>query len=355
MASSLIALADCLREPLSSVTHLNIHLNGEDTCTVDNPLIVAAAAAVRILSPVCSPLTHITVSGEVRTWGETTYTLLLQAASAVCAETLTHFSFNMQARLVKSQMKQGQEDQVLTSGCNFLLDDTASDALSSLTSLTHLKLEHGSVCDQEAWAALPITLQCLDICSQYINLPDNLILPNLRKLCMKQCDCYDLLDLLKACPLLQQLALVRLHSPTGPAEQQDLEEVMTHSLWCAKNGGGIHCTPVTESHQGVAGETQSPLAPWDMLVALPVMPTITNFRINFLDSQAGQHLFVNPVRLLHHIPRLCPRLQILCIEHVLQLDLDLVELHVCSSLRILELHDSDDVSGEEVLMVLKAL
>lgn len=357
MENDLLSLAACLTQPLSSVTQLSIQLRGEDTRELENPLIVAAATAVRILGPLCGSLTHITVSGQVRTWAENTYTFLLDAASAVCAASLTHFSFSMQVRHMKQSLRPGEQDVLLECGCDFLLDLTACEALSSFTRLTYLKLQHGSVSDPLVWAVLPPSLQCLEICSPYCDIPDDHVFHNLHKLCMLECDCYNLIQLLEACPLLQQLHLVQLYTPTCPEELEDLEEIMKHPVWCANNSGHTRCTPVARLHQAGAWEPGDPvhMAPWVVLPALPVMPTISIFRFNFIDGQTGPHLFLDPVPLLHHIPRLFPHLEVLCMEHVLKLDADLTELYSCSSLRQLDLRGCGAVTGEALLALAEAL
>ncbi|MEW5304737.1 MAG: hypothetical protein WDW36_007328 [Sanguina aurantia] len=330
--ADLSAIAACLSQSLSSVTQLSIQLRGEDAHgAARNPLVRAAAAAVRVLGPLCGPLTHITVSGEVRVWGENTYTRLLRAASAVCAPSLTHFSFSMQARLPTAQLQLqlggGQEDKVLECGCDFLIDVTACTALRSLTRLTHLRLERGSLCDGEAWAALPSSLQSLDMCSPYCSLPQHLLplphpslLPSLHSLSLLSCGCHRLVQLLRACPKLQQLKLVELRSPDCASEQQDLRDILVHPM-----------------------------------AAFPVLPTVTDVCFDFANKRPCQFLPAHPLKLLHHIPRAIPNLEVLRLDNVLLLDSDLTQLDGCASLRKLRLNYSDHVTGAALLRLATAL
>lgn len=142
MEEDLTGLAALLHNSLSHVTQLTVQLTGQDTSRVQKPSITAAAAAVHILGPLCGSLTHITVTGEVRTnGGEQTYTLFLNAASTVASQTLTHLSFRIRAmghRWTKHHgpfgdpysLEFGNEDDLLQSGRDFLLNGSGCDALS---------------------------------------------------------------------------------------------------------------------------------------------------------------------------------------------------------------------------------
>lgn len=149
MELDLNGIAACLHVRLSLITQLSIQLKENETSmyhslTFSNPKQVAAAAsAVRLLGPLCTALTHITVCS---TMPETPSSCspLLNAVKAVCAASLTHLSFTMPSK-TPSQMTcfgvsgTSPRDMMTTSleqGCEFTLDNSACDALRSQNSHT---------------------------------------------------------------------------------------------------------------------------------------------------------------------------------------------------------------------------
>lgn len=352
MEEDLASLASCLQPSLCSVTQLSIQLQGEDNPNRHNLIIETAAAAVRILGRFCSPLTHVLVSGDVRSWGENTFTPLLDVASAVCSSSLTNFSFSMQARYPHVIMRGLGKDDVLETGCDFSLNKPGAVALSSCSRLTHLRLEHGDIYDdQGVWAALPASLQCLDMRELSTSPPEGHLLPNLVNLVLQSSDCYCLRRVMQACPNLKHLTLKQLCTPTCVEEQTDLAFIMENVAWCPSDVSGSHYPSVKRLAQAPSFLQPTYLAPWEVLAALPSMPTITNFKFDFTFEVLDEQQLFNQGRLLHHIPRAFPHIKHLRLEHVLLLDSDLTELQACTSLSRLELWDSANITEDALLLL----
>ncbi|MEW5318481.1 MAG: hypothetical protein WDW38_009700 [Sanguina aurantia] len=332
MEDELSDLTTCLDQSLESVTQLTIQLKGRDTGKVDNDIVNLAAAAVRILGPFCGPLTHITVCGEVvlekiKCFGASpifTFTPLVQAAGSVCPSSLTHLRFSMLLRAgwgTPASLGKAQCQNFVPDGAFCIqLDDGASEALASLTHLTHLWLEHGDVSDNTLWDFLPSSLQSLGMHTllSHRSAPQTLK-PNLRELTLKFSSCSQLLKLMAMCPQLTGLDLATLQMPCSPEELADLGDIMSHPAWCANNSSGQKCTPVTELLQATEWEVLDPEASAAILAALPVMPTITKFVYEYMDTP-GQTPPPNSANLLHHITRAFPYLKTLRISDVPFLD-----------------------------------
>lgn len=365
MTSDLVRIVSGLQQSLSSVSQLTIQLRGEDPRKVLNPIIKAAAMAVSILGPACGPLTHISVSCEVRACGQNTYTPLIDAASRVCTPSLTHLSFSIESRFPLEMLEHPQcisdPEYIMEFGCDFDLESSASESLSSLTRLTHLKLQNGAVDDQAVWAALPASLQSLDMRALNSGLPYGLSLPNLMQIRLRESHCSFIRQLLEASPQSCQLALESLLSPESEDEQRDFQHLMKLASWRASNGGSgsgnPDCTPVTKIERIASLESDSPgyLAPWEVLSAMPTMPYVTKVYFGFADVAGDQFVYEDPVRVLHHIPRAFPNVECLRLLGVLPLDSDLSQLHACTSLCQLKIHESPDVTGYVLLQLAVAL
>ncbi|MEW5304741.1 MAG: hypothetical protein WDW38_009702 [Sanguina aurantia] len=362
MEDELSDLTTCLDQSLASVTQLTIRLAGRDTGEVNNEVVNLAAAAVRILGPFCGPLTHITVCGEVvleevvysGNAPTFTFTPLIAAAAAVCPSSLTHLSFSMQLRACwGSPAPLGKEqcrDLVPDGEFQVLLDSSACDALSSLTRLTHLTLEHGHITAERVWAALPPSLRRLGAHTLRGHAPACMALrPNLRELALERSSCSQLQELMAMCPRLTGLDLATLQMPCSPEELAGLGDIMSHPGWCANSGPsrGLGSAPVTELLQATRWECGVPVDGEGVLASLPVMPTITKFAYEHPDS--GTHCPPpDPARLLHHITRAFPNLQTLHLSHIPRMDSEVRQLQACASLRQLDFECCDDLSGAAI-------
>lgn len=361
MEDELSDLTTCLDQSLESVTQLTIQVKGRDAGEVDNEIVNLAAAAVSILGPFCGPLTHITVCGEVVLEEVVysgnapvfTFTPLIEAASAVCAASLTHLSFSMQlyaswgtpAPLGKEQFR----DLVPDGDFEILLDNRACEALSSLTHLAHLALEHGDITGDSVWAALPPSLLSLGVHTLRSHTAACMTLrSNLREVALKSSSCSQLHKLMAMCPQLTGLDLATLQMPCSPEELADLGDIMSHPAWCVNNSGGPTSSPVTELLQATQWECGVPVDGEGMLASLPVMPTITKFVYEHPDS--GTHCPPpNPALLLYHIPRAFPNLQTLHLSHIPCMDSEVRQLQACASLRELDFECCDDLLGTTIL------
>lgn len=148
---------------------------------------------------------------------------------------------------------------------------------------------------------------------------------------MEASDCYQLRRLLEASPVLHQLRLRQLHTPESAEEVADLACIIEHPLWRSNDGGGPHCTPVTEMHQdSYPWLNPDELAFGHVLSALPTMPTVTNFSFSFKPKLVV--IYERRARQLHHIHRAFPNLSVLWLAHLTQQDSDLTELYACKHL-----------------------
>lgn len=347
-----------LHQPLSTVTQLSIHLMGSFPNFRKWETVAPASQAIRILGPLCCPLTHIAISGEVLTGTKATLTPFLDAAKDACASSLTHLQLDMQAKshtMLASPGLQKKATYEFLPGKTpiFKLEDSACEALSSFASLVHLDIGHGLVVDDSVWVALPPSLQSLHVGSCSNGLATKLSLLNLRELALERCSCNELQTLLEACPLLQRLQLKRLFTPTTAVDLSILYDVVEHPVWRLAHSGGPHCFPVTEVHRDeerLATPHQDNLSSAELLASLPIMPNVTTFKYLFQEPLAA---LGEPILL--HLPRAFPDLRVLHLQGELLVDTELAHLYACTSLHTLSIGGSVSVTGEAVLLLAAAL
>lgn len=376
-------LAADLHDFLSCVTHFSIQLKGDAeqrasdelksfTLRYDqHPLICAAASVVCIMGPLCGPLTHITVFGKVYLDEENvSCRSFLDAASVVCASSLTHLSLDLHGKhpnLPFGPAFSGDPDETLQFGCFFMLHSDACNALASFSCLTHLSIKYGWLEHTSLWASLPQSLQSLHIEGTNKTPPrQGWLLPHLRELTLQRSSCDWLKRILDACPQLLHLHLVELTFPTSGEDLTGLHQITNHVAWRPHDSGGSSYTPVTRFVQSytpyLRGYPPDYLPSWKVLTSLPVMPTIRHFQFDIHHQWYDQDPMPVTADLMHHIPRAFPNLQTLhlaiddCPEgYNSLLDVDLTGLYACSSLRELHIKDDSYVTGEALLLLAAAL
>lgn len=250
------------------------------------------------------------------------------------------------------------------SGCGYYLDSRDVHALFCLTALSHLSLEHVTFHEQEVWAALPTSLQSLELRAPRSTPPPAVVLPNLRHLVLHYSRCSALKRLLAASSKLQTVYVSKLWTPATIDEQSDLRYIMRHPIWCNNDGGDPSCTPVTHMHmfvddwewyQGSELSEEARLFPREVLAALPALPTVLNFMYDFHHDPPAPADIEGSCQLLCYIPRVCPNLQVLRLDSISHADSDLTPLRACPSLRKLEFRCCQHITEKAVLQLARAL
>lgn len=376
LESDATSIGKYIHDTNSSVSQLHVKMRGGllDIQEIPDPATNIAAYMIYKMAKQCNALlTHLSVTCEMYLMGEDegVYDPLLEAASAVAFSTLTHFSYCVPYKFrcgsnTNPPPNFGGDLEEETE--IYELDERVEIPLSNLDRLTHLNLGHGFICKQRVWSALSNSLLSLSIHATY-NTPKHILLPSLQELNLRHSRCHDLLMLLAACPKLQALHVTKLFTPARVKEQQALAKLMMHPVWLQNNSGEPQCTPVTELHmytelwddhsvdKGIDYRVPN-LAPEIVLIGLPVMPTITHFKFDFVDAFNEPRNIAAPAPmnpLLHHIPSAFPNLCIMRLDHLLLLDSGLMQLHACTSLIKLDIRASKHVSGQALLQLAAAL
>lgn len=363
VADDLTRLAACLHKSNSAPTQLHIQIEAKRSFGHHVDSVAEAARAIRFLSPFCGPLTHITAISHVQYSAYTDARPFSEAAS-VAAATLTHLSFRID---VQTQQSAGHIFKANTSPIDADCK-VVSHQFSSFKNLGHLHLEICSICYPQAWATLPASLHTLQLNASYIAPPQGVILQNLLSLSLEQSRCHELNRLLAVCPQLSQLNLKKLFTPSSRQELEDLHEIMQYPIWCKNQDSKAHSVSVKQLHkqprQGRWFQQYHPAANAvtisapELVVGLPIMPTILHFSFDFDDSlqiHPGSTTVATVGRLLHHIPRAFSFLEVLYLKNIFLLDSDLTQLHACNCLRRVTIRSSAYVTGEASLRLVAAL
>lgn len=214
----------------------------------------------------------------------------------------------------------------------------------------------GEITSQAVWTSLPNSLQSLSMRTLSCGPPKGTLLPSLLQLHLPNCSCTALKVVFDAYPKLGSVNLRSLLTPRHEKEQADLKQIVQHSAWNLASSGGPNCSPVTHLREdeewtnfGLALLPPPPFPPpGQVLAALPEMPNVTSFRFdfNFTAGMGDMLMYVNPLRLLYHIPRAFPNISHLRLVGVLSLETNLNQLHGCTLLHELEICSSDFVTGQ---------
>lgn len=375
--SALSGIASCLTQSSSTPKRLHIWLQAKSrqsgcyekqACLLEPRFrFEAATTAVHLLGPSCGPLTHITVLVQSPAYYKGSffdgYRAFLIEVRAVFTSTLTHLSYSCDQQL-PFPCSNNHTDETLYGGYEVILGLRTALELSAFRLLTYLKLAYGCICDKQVWAALPPSLQSLDIRAAYAAPHNGLLLPNLLDLSFQHSRCHELKKILTACPNLHKLSIVKLFTPSSTADLEDLDSIMSHPVWSKESSSLSPSSFPTQLHTHIGEwrlqqrsdeEVVSAILPPHILIShLPMMSAILDFRFVF---SGGETLLQPPPaeRLLHHIPRAFPFLRVLHLKGLFLADSDLVQLHACKSLCRLEICASAHITGVAAIQLAAVL
>ncbi|MEW5309133.1 MAG: hypothetical protein WDW38_001042 [Sanguina aurantia] len=369
MEQDLAVISSVLGVSLGKVTQLNIELFGTEpegdftACEPSTypPLGMQAACTVHALAPHCSPLLQVAVSGKVEAPTDFCILPLLAAAQNSCSSSLTHITVNLPRVIDLINPGDHQSEALLPSFPS--LNDTSCSALRSFTRMTHLHLD-GFIESAAVWPALPATLTSLQLDFILFGPQPGVILPSLQRLALNQCGCSELALLLRASPLLHQLTLREICSPSTTQAAADLCAIYDHPLLRLDN---VEATPPTIEfgHSYNAGtsdlEVQLGLEipPWKILPLLPCMPAILRCNFDSVHSDQGEGPPLDwdqqPGAYLHHIPRIFPSITHLDLSCAIRPDSDFESLHACTKLTSLKLSRCDQLSDAGLIALATSL
>ncbi|MEW5298230.1 MAG: hypothetical protein WDW36_001375 [Sanguina aurantia] len=372
MEQDLEAVSATLGPALAKVTQLDVELFGTEpegdftACEPSTypPLGMQAACTVHALAPHCSPLLQVTVSGKVEADKDFCILPLLAAAQNSCASSLTHITVNL-PRIIDLTSPYDQQGEVLLPSFPSL-DDTSCSALRSFTRLTHLHLD-GFVESAAVWAALPTTLWSLQLDFIMFGPPTGVLLPSLQQVALNQCGCSELALLLHASPVLRQLSLREICSPSTARAAADLRVIHDHPLLrlhtrAAPGGSDVptkygHSYNVGTSDLELFSDLELP--PWQVLPLLPCMPAILSCSFDSIHSDQGGgpplEWDKQPEAYLHHIPFVFPSITHLDLSCAIRPDSDFRALHACTRLTSLKLSRCDELGDAGLIALATSL
>lgn len=249
LEEDLFSITSTLGNTLASVSQLEVTLCGtepEDNFTACEPSThppfgTHPASVLTALARLSSPITHISVLGQVETPSDFSILPLLAAAQASCAASVTHITVNVPRMMDRLEDEDDIGSEDLLPSFATLNDDSCS-MLQSLVCLSHLHLD-GFVESAAVWGALPATLTSLKLAFVMFGPEQGVVLPALQRLALGQCGCSELALVLKAAPMLSQLDLGEVCSPGTTQVAADLTAIYDHPLMrldCStRSGGGV--------------------------------------------------------------------------------------------------------------------